>query len=422
MTEGKFKETNVGFIPENWELSPLTELIAHYVDNRGKTAPTSESGMPLIATNCIKERGLYPTYEKLRFVSKETYETWFRDHPQPNDIIIVNKGTPGLVCLVPDPVDFCIAQDMIAIRADENKIYDKYLFAYMRTENFKYQVQNLNVGTTIPHLKKTVFSNLIIPLPSYKEQKFIGDLYYYLSEKIELNQKMNQTLEEIGQALFKYWFVHFEFPNEERKPYKSSGGEMVDSELGEIPKGWEVKSLDKIANYLNGLALQKFPPENNDYLPVIKIRELKQGVTTASDKASSKIDPNYIIDDGDVIFSWSGSLEVVLWCGGIGALNQHLFKVSSGKYPKWFYYYWTKYHLETFRQTAADKTTTMGHIKRKDLSDALVVVPTNEIFSELIIMTHLIDLIINNKIESRNLSKIRDSILPKLMSGKIRVV
>src|SRR5690606_35010800 len=144
--------------------------------------------------------------------------------------------------------------------------------------------------------------------------------------KIDLNHQMNSTLEQIAQTLFKHWFIDFEFPDENGNPYKSSGGRMVDSELGEIPEGWEVKPIDEVADFLNGLALQKYPAENDDYLPVIKIRELKQGITEVTDKASSKIEEKYIINDGDILFSWSGSLECCIWCNGKGALNQHIFK------------------------------------------------------------------------------------------------
>jgi len=192
---------------------------------------------------------------------------------------------------------------------------------------------------------------------------------------------------------------------------------------GRFQVGWHLRPLDEIANYLNGLALQKYPPENDDYLPVIKIRELNQGITAQTDKASYiNIPKEYVIDDGDILFSWSGSLKVVIWGEGKGALNQHLFKVTSEEYPKWFYYYQTLKFLPNFRQIAADKATTMGHIKRSHLKESIVAVPPDNILKQADkILKPIIEQIINNKINSRYLSNIRDSILPKLMSGKIRV-
>ena len=419
------KQSDIGKIPEDWGTISFVKAISNVVDNRGKTAPTSKSGIALIATNCIKENALYPVKEKIRYVSKETYENWFRDHPKPDDIIIVNKGTPGLVCLVPNPVDFVIAQDMVAVRPDKSKIYGRFLFAFMRSKVFKHEVDSLNVGTTIPHLKKTYFPLLIVPLPSKYEQIVIGDFYYDLSKKIELNLKMNETLEAIGQAVFKRWFVDFEFPNGEGKPYKSSGGKMVyNSALDkEIPEGWKVKPIDEIADFLNGLALQKFPArDGEEYLPVIKIRELRQGITESSDKANFDLPKEYIVKNGDVLFSWSGSLEVVIWGFGKGALNQHLFKVTSSKYPKWFFYYWILQFLPEYRQIAAGKATTMGHIQRHHLTASKVTIPNDKTIERMnIVLAPILERIVHLKVETRTLVAIRDLLLPRLMSGKIRV-
>ena len=172
---------------------PLTELLSFVVDNRGKTVPTAPSGHKLIATNCVTNNALFPVYEKIRYLSEETYQTWFRAHPIPGDILFVNKGTPGRVCLVPDPVDFCIAQDMIALRADESKIYPKYLFAVLRSREIQQQIYNTNVGDVIPHFKKQFLDQLLIPIPERSIQESIGDLYYVLSLKAERNKKINSN-------------------------------------------------------------------------------------------------------------------------------------------------------------------------------------------------------------------------------------
>lgn len=198
---------------------------------------------------------------------------------------------------------------------------------------------------------------------------------------------------------------------------------MQSSVLGDIPKGWHCNPIDEIAYFLNGLALQKYPPENHtDFLPVIKIRELRVGITANTDKASKNIDPKYIIDNGDVIFSWSGSLDVVIWNFGKGALNQHLFKVASDKYPKWFYYYWTLNYLSHFQNIAKSKATTMGHIQRKHLTEALCNVPNNTFLKKADeVFSPLLQKIINNATQIQTLTKTRDALLPKLMSGQIRI-
>ncbi len=196
---------------------------------------------------------------------------------------------------------------------------------------------------------------------------------------------------------------------------------LVDSELGEIPEGWEVRSLDQIARFLNGLALQKFPPNGEHSLPVIKIAQLRAGNTIGADRASSNLECDYIIQDGDILFSWSGSLECVLWAGGPGALNQHLFKVTSEIYPKWFCYLGIHLHLDDFRRIAAGKATTMGHIQRHHLTDAkLVVPPTALLRAADVVMAPIIGDIWRLSVQSRTLAALRDTLLPKLISGELR--
>ncbi len=190
-----------------------------------------------------------------------------------------------------------------------------------------------------------------------------------------------------------------------------------------LPLGWESKSLDEIANYKNGLALQKYRPESEDadFLPVVKIKQLKQGYADGEEKATVNINPECIIDNGDVIFSWSGSLVVDFWCGGKSALNQHLFKVTSNNYPKWYYYLYTRYHLDEFIRIANDKAVTMGHIKREHLSQAKCAVPSNELFEKSNYIEYLLNKIIENRIQNKTLEKTRDTLLPKLLSGEVEL-
>lgn len=210
----------------------------------------------------------------------------------------------------------------------------------------------------------------------------------------------------MAQAIFKLWFVDLE-------PFG-----------GEKPTEWQTGSLIDIADYLNGLAMQRFrPAEGEDGLPVLKIKELRQGsCDSSSELCSPNIRKDYIIHDGDVIFSWSGSLLVDFWCGGDCGLNQHLFKVTSRKYDKWFYYAWTCHHLAQFVAMAADKATTMGHIKREALENAEVIIPDEDSYRQLSdLIAPLYEQVINNRVESRKLSQLRDFLLPKLMTGEISV-
>ena len=244
---------------------------------------------------------------------------------------------------------------------------------------------------------KESFDNLYLNLPPLPEQKIIASLLSSLDEKIDLLHRNNESLEHLAETLFKQWFQ--EDQNE-----------------------WEEKPIDKIADFLNGLACQKFPHRSGPYLPVIKIKELRTGFTAATDKATISVPEKYVVENGDILFSWSGSLEVVIWPFGKGILNQHLFKVTSDKYPKWFYYLWCKYHLTEFRQIAVDKATTMGHIQRHHLSEATVVIPPPDVFKKMDkIIAPLIEKIISNNTQMQNLELLRDTYLSKLMSGEAKV-
>lgn len=279
-------------------------------------------------------------------------------------------------------------------------------------------LNNMNIspyvtGCAQPKLNQENLRNIEIELPSHIDR--IASILSSLDRKIELNNKINADLEEMAQAIFKNWFVDFE-------PFKD--GKFVDSELGMIPEGWKVGTLTEIASYMNGLAMQKFPPENNeDSLPVLKIKELGQGFCgTDSDRCSCNIKDECRIHNGDVIFSWSGTLLVDVWCGGDCGLNQHLFKVTSKDYPKWFYYYWTKHHLQEFIHIAKDKAVTMGHIKRGHLEEAMVAIPDNDSMEKAHeLFEPILSKMISLRLENSRLSLLRDTLLPRLMSGEIEV-
>ena len=275
---------------------------------------------------------------------------------------------------------------------------------------------NLSAQSAQPGISVQTLSKQIVHLPSIDYQKRVSAVIKSLDDKIEINRKINENLEQQAQALFKSWFVDFE-------PFKD--GEFVESELGMIPKGWKVESLSSIADYINGLAMQKYRPEEGEKgLPVLKIKELGQGgVDDNSELCSpSLIGEKYIINDGDIIFSWSGTLMVKIWCGGKCGLNQHLFNVVAKDYPNWFAYQWTRHHLDNFIRIAKDKAVTMGHIKRGELDKAKVVIPDSDNLTRIdALMEPIFNQIISNELESRRLATLRDTLLPKLMSGEIKV-
>lgn len=332
-----------------------------------------------------------------------------------NDVLFALTGDPvskpnplswvGRVSIYRSDENALLNQRTCKIKKSE-RIDNKFLYYYFRQwENFYALASKATGSASQANISTNTIADTIIKLPPLPTQQKITRILSSLDDKIELNNKINTNLEQQAQALFKNWFVDFE-------PF---GGKM--------PEGWKVGKLSEIADYLNGLAMQKFRPlEDEEGLPVLKIKELRQGCYDESSElcSPSKVKPEYIIHDGDVIFSWSGSLLVDIWCGGTCGLNQHLFKVTSQTYEKWFYYLWTKHHLDKFIFLAADKATTMGHIKREELDKAEVIIPDDTTYQNLTsVIKPFIDEIINNRIENRKLSQIRDGLLPKLMNGEI---
>ena len=257
------------------------------------------------------------------------------------------------------------------------------------------------------------------------EQKNIASFLTNIDKKIELNNKINTELESMAKLIYDYWFVQFDFPDENGKPYKSSGGKMVWNEelKREIPEGWEIGNLPDIANFTNGIACQKYRSKSDIYLPVIKIREFQDGITKNSEKATIYIPEKVKVFDGDVLFSWSASLEVILWAGGNGALNQHIFKVTSKNgYPKTFYYFQLLNYLNHFKMMAALRTTTMGHITLDHLNQSRIVMPKKIFVKKLDnIISPIFEKIVSNKKQNLELEKLRDWLLPMLMNGQVTV-
>lgn len=309
----------------------------------------------------------------------------------------------------------------------------RYLRYVIGGAAFTDYVLGVQTGTAVPHISRQQILTFRFPLPPLNIQREVGALLGCLDDRIHLLRQTNATLESIAQALFKSWFIDFDPVRAKAEGREPEGlnpataalfpGEFEESALGLIPRGWEARSLDSFATYLNGLALQKFPAEGDDeYLPVIKIAQLRAGNIVGADRASARLKPEYVVRDGDVLFSWSGSLEVEFWCGGDGALNQHLFKVTSDEVPKWFYYLATRHFLPNFREIAAHKATTMGHIQRKHLTEAKIALPPASVMCEL--GRHAASLLerrVTNSLQARELANLRDTLLPRLISGKLRL-
>jgi type I restriction enzyme S subunit len=300
----------------------------------------------------------------------------------------------------------------------------------------------------------------------------IAEILGKIDDKIELNLKINYTLEAMAQAIFKSWFVDFDpvkakiaaieagedsdgvtraaisaisgKTDEELDQLQAEQPEhyiqlkntaelfpstMQESELGEIPDGWEVKSLYDFAQYINGAAFKSEDfSSNHEGLPIIKIRELKYGITPQTEFTKKEFDQKYRINNGEILFSWSGSpdtsIDIFLWTGGNGWLNQHTFRVIPQEAEeKEFIFFLLKFFKKSFIEIARNKQTTgLGHVTSKDLKNMFASFPTKNViklFND--VGEPIVSKIFFNSTENNNLSKIRDFLLPKLLSGELSV-
>lgn len=292
--------------------------------------------------------------------------------------------------------------EFIVLRERKGISDAQYIYYLSINPQFRKIAINSMVGSSgRQRVQQSVLDELELFVPDINEQRKIANILNKIDEKIRINNIINDNLEKQAQLIFNKIFIN----------------------IDKVPKNWKYSNLLQIANYTNGLAMQKFRPiDKINSLPVLKIKELRQGYCdNNSELCSISIDKKYIVNNGDVIFSWSGTLLLDIWCSDTCGLNQHLFKITSEKYNKWFYYFWTKYHLNKFISIASSKATTMGHIKREDLLKSTVILPSENDYKKIdALINPIFSKIINIKIESYKLNSIRNKLLPNLITGKIK--
>lgn len=363
-----------------------------------------DNGIPVL--NGSNLEGFELSEKSFRYVTEEKADSLKKANAHKGDVVITHRGTLGQIVYIPQTAQrdrYVISQSQFRVKCNK-KVLPEYFVYYFHTPIGQHKLLSNASQVGVPALARpsSTFQKIEIEIPDIETQKKVVKLIDSLQTQIKTNSEINDNLYAQAKAIFTQRFIGIET----------------------IPDGWKKGNLLDIANYLNGLAMQKFRPRDDEAgLPVLKIKELRQGsCDVGSELCSPSIKPEYIVHDGDVIFSWSGSLLVDIWCGGTCGLNQHLFKVTSETYDKWFYYLWTAHHLERFIAIAADKATTMGHIKRGELEKAEVLIPSDKDYKEIgSLMNPLFNLTVANRIEARKLAELRDELLPKLMSGEIDV-
>lgn len=344
----------------NWKEYRLGDCIEFIIDNRGKNPPLSNNGYELIETISINSENKYPDYSKIsKFVSKDTYNNWFRKgHPKKGDILISTVGANiGRVSIMNENRG-CIAQNLIGLRTDKEKLVPDYLYYFLIKKSTQHTLSSLNIGSAQPSIKVPHLLNILINVPNIQRQEEIANILSSLDEKIELNTQINQTLEQIAQVLFKSWFVDFDpvrakvqalsdglsleqaelaamqaisgkTPEEltalsqtqpERyaelaETAKAFPCEMVEVDGGEVPKGWEVKPLPEVIDFLEGPGIRNWQyTDEEDGIKFINIRCIQNGdltLTTANkitkEEAFGKY-KHFQLEEDDIVVSTSGTL------------------------------------------------------------------------------------------------------------------
>lgn len=324
------------------------------------------------------------------------------------------------------------SNDVLVIKNKDSSILDKtYLYYSLLQDNFFDYVTATSKGTKMPRGDKTAIMNYGILLPPLYEQKVIANFFSALDEKIETNNQINEKLEEMAQSMFRHWFVDFEFPNENGEPYKSSGGEMVESELGMIPKGWDVSQLGELVDVIDNRG--KTPPLSKDVTsyPIIDVRALSGKDRIVNyDNCTKFVDQNTYESwfrnghpiEGDILLSTVGSIgEMKLFYGNIGCIAQNVVALRTKNISYLYLYQYMqhiKHELVSYNIGSVQPSIKITHVKKHN-----ILVPNKNVEQNFIkFIDNISELINNNIVENKHLKSVRDNLLPKLMSGEIRVL
>ncbi len=341
-----------------------------------------------------------------------------------------------------DADDFVVSTKLMVIRAKQDRLFPKFLYQFLTSAEITKWLQHLaeSRSGTFPQITFDQVSTLDLPLPPLAEQRAIAAVLGALDDKIELNRQMNATLEAMARALFQSWFVDFDLVRAKLDGRKPIGldeaaaalfpAAFQDSAIGHIPSGWQARPLYETARFINGAAFRTedfCAPEEG--LPVIKIVELKDGINSQTKFSARQANPDQLIDTGDLLYSWSGSpdtsLDAFLWTNGPGLLNQHIFKVvAPSAAEQRFVYYLLKYLRPALIEIARNKQTTgLGHVTVADMKRLQVCWPSRDVlraFDRQV--APIFEKAFANTLESQTLVSLRQTLLPKLLSGELSVL
>ena len=409
-------------------------IIAHKDGNYGsyypRTSEFSDKGVLFLTAKNVSDSGSID-FANVARLAEEKADTLTFGFVEANDVLLSHNATVGRVAVMPELGERAlVGTSLTYFRVNPKLLLPVYLAAYFRGRHFQNQLAAVMSHSTRNQVPISAQRKLLVTVPPLDEQAQIATALGCLDNKIELNRRMTRTREQKAAAIYKAWFVDFEpvkakaagatsFPIMPKPVFDALPSEFTDSTLGPIPKGWGVRTIADLARYVNGKAFTKHATGTGRL--IIRIAELNSGPGGSTKYSDIEIESDFTAYPDDILFSWSGSLGIYRWHRPEAIINQHIFKVLPNGFPKWFVYRALLDALPFFRTVAAGKATTMGHIQRHHLSEVELAVPPQAVVDGASVMEPLFRKVHLSEQESQTLAAIRDALLPKLLSGEIRV-
>ena len=404
------------------------EDVCEVIDSLHKSPKYVDEGYPMIRVKDLSKG--YLKFDSPAYVTKDVYEEFNKKHkPQKGDIIFSRVGSYGIVSLVNCDTDFCLGQNTVILTHFKKDKVDNIFLYYLLTSNIVFeQIEKFVTGSTQKTISMKSIKSIECPLPIVKKQKAIADILSSLDDKIELNNQMNETLEEMAQALFKRWFVDFEFPNEEGQPYKSSGGEMVESELGMIPKGWEVAQITEFGEVITGKTPSTKVKENyGDKYPFITIPDMHNNVFILNterylSQIGNNTQPKKLIPKNSLVVSCIATVGLVSINSEDSHTNQQINSLILDDERNLYYLYFVLRSQSEYLNLLGSSGTTTKNVNKSVFEKVKIINPEKQSGSEyFVICKPIFKQIFENMKQNNYLKMLRDTLLPKLMSGEIRV-
>ena len=410
----------------------LEECLEKVIDYRGRTPKKlgkdwlKDGEYRAISANNVKFDGLIRE-ESIYRGDEELYKLWMKDEVERGDILLTSEAPSGQAMIWNSDEKIILSQRLYALRVNKNLVDNNYLKYFIQSPIGQKSIVRNNSGSTVSGISAKTFKNIKILIPDLENQQAISKILLTIDQKIQINNQINQELEAMAKTLYDYWFVQFDFPDQNGKPYKSSGGKMVyHPELKrEIPERWRVTKLNEVVDLISG-----YPFSSNDYVTSGKyklytIKNVQDGYTV--DKVDNYLDfiPSNMSDEcqlrrGDLIMSLTGNV------GRVGMvyeddvlLNQRVLKLNPiNKTHKSFIYSFfrsdvTKAHLENMSTGTSQK-----NLSPIDIGNMMIPFPSESLLSKFVNNLNMLE---NNLVENQQLTQLRDWLLPMLMNGQVKV-